>query len=345
MDPLTTSALITGGIGLVGGMFSGQKANKTNLKIARETNAANFRLAQYQADQNLKLWNLNNEYNTPLAQMERYQQAGLNPHLIYGNGSASAGNSGSPAASFDRPTMVAPKQDYSYIPNAIQAAMNGLMSTAAVQKTNSETAINYQNLENLQKDSAIKELLIIKQQLDNATTRTEQKYLERMLEAKISNLDSGTNLNSANTFLANARAKTERVLRPIRESELTQQVRGIILDNIGKEQENSFRVKIASARISSLLADAESSRANANLLKEKKNTEKNYGYSVAWDTKLKNLKWQLDNILVGSGLNLSSDERDRIIYRAIHHLDNNDLDYVGTMTGLRNIGSILSPFR
>lgn len=33
-----------------------------------------------------------NAYNSPVAQMQRYQDAGLNPYLIYGNGQASAGN-------------------------------------------------------------------------------------------------------------------------------------------------------------------------------------------------------------------------------------------------------------
>lgn len=45
----------------------------------------------------LEFWRMQNEYNTPAKQMERYRAAGLNPNLIYGSGSASAGNaSGSP---------------------------------------------------------------------------------------------------------------------------------------------------------------------------------------------------------------------------------------------------------
>lgn len=39
---------------------------------------------QYQVD----LWNMNNAYNDPSAQMERLRKAGLNPNLVYGNGSA-----------------------------------------------------------------------------------------------------------------------------------------------------------------------------------------------------------------------------------------------------------------
>lgn len=38
---------------------------------------------QYQNKQNIKLWNMQNEYNSPKAQMQRYIDAGLNPNLIY----------------------------------------------------------------------------------------------------------------------------------------------------------------------------------------------------------------------------------------------------------------------
>lgn len=39
-----------------------------------------------QNDYNLKMWHMQNDYNSPLAQMQRFQEAGLNPHLIYGQG-------------------------------------------------------------------------------------------------------------------------------------------------------------------------------------------------------------------------------------------------------------------
>ena len=47
---------------------------------------------EMQNEYNTKMWNLQNEYNTPANQMKRYREAGLNPNLIYGNGSSSAGN-------------------------------------------------------------------------------------------------------------------------------------------------------------------------------------------------------------------------------------------------------------
>lgn len=73
---------IGAGIGLlgdvVGGLFSssGQKsANKTNIQLARE-----------QRDWNEEMWNKQNAYNTPQAQIERMRAAGLNPALMYSQG-------------------------------------------------------------------------------------------------------------------------------------------------------------------------------------------------------------------------------------------------------------------
>lgn len=81
--------------GFLGGVFNGtmgylgqKQANEANLQIARETNEANRKLAQYQWNKNLEMWNLQNQYNSPAAQMRRFKQAGLNPNLIYGQGNA-----------------------------------------------------------------------------------------------------------------------------------------------------------------------------------------------------------------------------------------------------------------
>lgn len=46
--------------------------------------ALQVRLKELENQFNLDVWNMQNEYNTPAAQMLRYQDAGLNPNLIYG---------------------------------------------------------------------------------------------------------------------------------------------------------------------------------------------------------------------------------------------------------------------
>lgn len=47
------------------------------------TAAYNYLLKQQEQAYNLELWKLQNEYNSPAEQMKRFQEAGLNPNLIY----------------------------------------------------------------------------------------------------------------------------------------------------------------------------------------------------------------------------------------------------------------------
>lgn len=46
--------------------------------------ALQIKLKELENQFNLDVWNMQNEYNTPAAQMLRFQDAGLNPNLIYG---------------------------------------------------------------------------------------------------------------------------------------------------------------------------------------------------------------------------------------------------------------------
>lgn len=73
-------------ISAVGNLFGQSSANNANVQAVRETNQANRELAQYNWEQQLAMWNRQNEYNAPSAQMSRLKDAGLNPHLVYGNG-------------------------------------------------------------------------------------------------------------------------------------------------------------------------------------------------------------------------------------------------------------------
>lgn len=89
MSALVTAAVIGGASRLLQSgmqMTSNHRQNVVNARNARQAQ-------QWELD----MWNKMNEYNSPANQMERFQAAGLNPHLAYSQGSA--GNaSGSPNA-------------------------------------------------------------------------------------------------------------------------------------------------------------------------------------------------------------------------------------------------------
>lgn len=73
--------------------FGQQLVNNNAQKQAQlRQNRMNIASADLEYKRNLEMWHMANEYNSPKAQMARYQDAGLNPNLIYGQGSS--GNAG-----------------------------------------------------------------------------------------------------------------------------------------------------------------------------------------------------------------------------------------------------------
>lgn len=97
--------LVSGVVGL-GGDYAQSILNVKNQKELAKYNAEQqSKLNQQAFDQNVKMWNMQNAYNTPLQQMKRLQQANLNPNLVYGGGNVSGNTAGSApeyqAARFD----------------------------------------------------------------------------------------------------------------------------------------------------------------------------------------------------------------------------------------------------
>ena len=81
---------IVGGLGSLAGSMIGANAQ-------RQANIQNMQLAKYQNNwqtaenekayaRSVEMWNMQNRYNSPTAQMSRLRQAGLNPNLVYGSG-------------------------------------------------------------------------------------------------------------------------------------------------------------------------------------------------------------------------------------------------------------------
>lgn len=81
---------IIGGLGSLAGSMIGANAQ-------RQANIQNMQLAKYQNNwqtaenekayaRSVEMWNMQNRYNSPTAQMSRLRQAGLNPNLVYGSG-------------------------------------------------------------------------------------------------------------------------------------------------------------------------------------------------------------------------------------------------------------------
>lgn len=97
----TVGNAVLGGIPSAIGSIVGAIAGNSSQNKA---NQANMELAKYKYDKDLEMWNLQNEYNTPEAQMQRFAVAGLNPNSIYSQGNT--GNA-SDVPSFSAPNIQA----------------------------------------------------------------------------------------------------------------------------------------------------------------------------------------------------------------------------------------------
>lgn len=97
-------------------------------------------LEAYQRD--MEMWRIQNEYNSPSSQMARYQAAGLNPNLIYGQGSsgnATGMPSYQPAAGGTRPSGM---ETLTRIANVIQllVGLKGNLASAEVARQRAKSA-------------------------------------------------------------------------------------------------------------------------------------------------------------------------------------------------------------
>lgn len=79
-------------------VFSGQNTRKDMSDYSQA--AYNYLMKQQEQAYNLELWNLKNQYDSPAAQMQRYQDAGLNPNLIYSQQNVSGSTPSASAPSF-----------------------------------------------------------------------------------------------------------------------------------------------------------------------------------------------------------------------------------------------------
>nr|QJB20774.1 MAG: DNA pilot protein [Microvirus sp.] len=99
MDPATASLIVgaTQAASSVG-------TNVANYQLYKKQRADNRQDAATAYQRSIDMWNMNNAYNDPSAQMERLKQAGLNPNLVYGGGATTTASAPSaPQASSATP--------------------------------------------------------------------------------------------------------------------------------------------------------------------------------------------------------------------------------------------------
>lgn len=172
---------------LVGNAFSGL----FGIGSQASANKANMELAKYQNEWNEYMWNKQNEYNTPKNQMARYLDAGLNPNLIYGSGSASAGNSSSVPTSANMHLDPLPVPDFG---NSLNQSINNMrqreLTDADIKQKDSVSEYNKAAANAKTQEAALTALKAIGEQYNNEANEYMRPYLKRVAEANLKKLES-----------------------------------------------------------------------------------------------------------------------------------------------------------
>lgn len=199
---LGLGTLLGGAISGIGSLFGSAFGSDKSLKAVREQNAANKELAEYAYQKNLEMWNRQNVYNSPVEQMARLKDAGLNPNLMYGQGNT--GNASS-APSYDAPKMEAYTGFGDFgASRAGQELIQGLMGYAQVKKTEAEAQNIRQNTQNLETQQRLAELQLIQQGYANAKSKVEADNWLDLYRSKIAVNDSTVLNNFAHSQLADS---------------------------------------------------------------------------------------------------------------------------------------------
>lgn len=154
-----------------------------NQDIQKDINQDNINQSNLAYDRlrrdNLKDWDTTNKYNSPLEQMNRLRQAGLNPNLIYGKGAENTADA-IRSSSTNPPSLIAPKLDIetNQIMNAVMAYQNVKQSNATIDNLNRNAGLQQAQKLNTEMDTASKAI-------NNARTELEYQNAKELKDTTI----------------------------------------------------------------------------------------------------------------------------------------------------------------
>ena len=213
------AAAITGAAGLIGSIGSGKKAYHRSKKLMDK---------QFAMDK--MAWDYQNQYNLPSAQMERLKQAGLNPALMYGQGTT--GNASN-----------APQTKFTQLSPYMNAGDIGAVANAGIQM-----ALANSTKENVDADTNVKNT---QAKRNTVLTRKDKKEI-KLIESKVVNMDADTalkfrqttNLKTVNDYDKLRVQLEEQVVKRAQKGIIKGDTLGNILDQFGIDPYNNEEQRI-----------------------------------------------------------------------------------------------------
>lgn len=141
IDPVTGSIIVQGIAAAGQAITRGgpRRQYKWNKRAANDANQMNRDNALWTLEQNKRLQNEQRVYDSPAAQMARYKEAGLNPHLIYGNGSSAGSAFPITSAGVAPSRLDAPSASYPDVTGSFLQAGQTLAQTQLTQQKEVES--------------------------------------------------------------------------------------------------------------------------------------------------------------------------------------------------------------
>lgn len=272
LDPLIGSALISGASSLLGGMFgssSQSSANRTNLQIARETNQMQYQMFQEQNAFNERMYNQMQQYNTPAAQMQRYNDAGINPYIAAGN--VQSGNAQSALQSAQplplHTAQVMPvdafKDSFSQIGNVISQYAQNELALSQAQKNRAEAGwVDRLNGAQLNKMSA-------------ETNNLYQQGSLLGLDFKLKNDTLGNFIRLSDLSVVNAEKTNEQLEVITQSARLENALKNIDLGIQSKYGERMFVATLSKTLAESFATNASVRQRDAQIAIDKQNANTN----------------------------------------------------------------------
>lgn len=272
LDPLIGSALISGASSLLGGIFGSgaqSSANRTNLQIARETNQMQYQMFQEQNAFNERMYNQMQQYNTPAAQMQRYQEAGINPYVAAGN--VQTGNAQSALQSAQplpfHTAQVMPvdafKDSFSQIGNVISQYAQNELALSQAQKNRAEAGwVDRLNGAQLNKTSA-------------ETANLYQQGSLLGLDYKMKNDTLGNYIKLSDLSVLNAEKTNEQLDVITQSARLENALKNIDLGIQSKYGERMFVASLSKTLAESFATNASVRQRDAQIAIDKQNANTN----------------------------------------------------------------------
>lgn len=302
--PLATllgSSVIGSGLSSVGSGISAliqsnamKKANEQNVAMQRETNELQYRMMQEQNEWNrqqaIDMFNLEASYNSPIKQMQRLKEAGINPAVAFGqNLATSAGNSNaSTPAAVGVPTPQAPHvspvpSPIAGVSEAITSNIVGLAqaigSVSNAKRQDAETdrinALLKSEMDRLQAEAEgqriVNSINEIQKEMNEWKYTLDIQYSERERVATIKNLVSQYELNIAKKETEAADALLKKIQEKLssKEYEILQEKAPLLIQELReqiellREKQSTEKAYQNQANASARLSSAQASTVNA----------------------------------------------------------------------------------